>query len=190
MLFFFSIYNPKTCSIKDCICQKFCNTATVCSHFWDCTIALCYDFLLIYFSLSFSCLSPSKSILSPLSSLPSPSGVSLSLVLFVPLSFWCLSLKQALHNSLKHAAAIILQTHMLYPHHHHRCYFHPYCWIQLPSDLWAISISTCRRQSLHYLHTHMPPPISCSPSTPSYSFFHFLSTSLFPFLSTSWVRGS
>ena len=37
---------------------------------------------------------------------------------------------------------------------------------------------------------HMPPPILCSPSTPSYPFFHFLSTSLFPFLSESQVRGS
>ena len=157
------------------------------SHFWDRIVAPCYHFLLISFSLFCVCLLP-KSLLSPLSLLlchtislkllPLPltistnsftttifllflSSFSLSLVLSVPLSFWCLSLRQVLHSSPKHAAAVILQTHMFSPCHHYHRYLHPHCPIRIrflhhPITLW----------SLRYLHTHMQPPISCSLSTP------------------------
>ena len=44
---FFSISNPKTCSIKDCIWYKFCNIATVRSQKWERTVAQCYHFLIL-----------------------------------------------------------------------------------------------------------------------------------------------
>ena len=86
---------------------------------------------------------------------------SLSLVLSVPLSFWCLSLRQALHSSPKHAIVVILQTHILSLRHHHRCYLHSHCPIRIQFLHHPITL-----RSLHSLHTHMPPSISCSLSTP------------------------
>ena len=64
--------------------------------------------------------------------------------------------------------------------------------IRLPSDLYAISIPTCHRRShaLCPLLLSFSLSISCSLSTPSYSFFHFLSASMFPFLSAFQVCGS
>ena len=64
--------------------------------------------------------------------------------------------------------------------------------IRLPSDLYAISIPTCHRRShaLCPLLLSFSLSLSCSPSTLSYSFFHFLSAFLFPFLFASRVPGS
>ena len=111
------------------------------------------------------------------------SSFSLSLVLSVPLSFWCLSLRQALHSSPKHAIVVILQTHILSLRHHHRCYLHSHCPIRIQFLHHPITL-----RSLHSLHTHMPPSISCSLSTPFlfivslvlsvHSFLLFLSFSL------------
>ena len=184
-------------------------------------------FINFFLSLFRACLLP-KSLLSPLLLLPchtiSPkllplpltisansftttiffflflSSFSLSLVLSVPLSFCCLSLRQALHSSPKHVAAVILQTHMLSPRHHHRRYLHPHCSIRIRFLHHPITL-----HSLRFLHTHMPLPILCSLSTPFlftvslvlsiHSFLLFLSfslrlsVSLSLCISSSWVLG-
>ena len=104
------------------------------------------------------------------------SSFSLSLVLSVPLSFWCLSLRQALHSSPKHAIVVILQTQKLSLRHHHRCYLHSHCPIRIQFLHHPISL-----RSLHSLHTHMPPLISALSPYPYAAFDLVLSVHSFPF---------
>ena len=127
----------------------------------------------------FLSLSPSQPTLSPLQFfLLFLSSFSLSLVLSVPLSFCCLSLRQALHSR----------------------YHHPHCSIRIRFLHHPITL-----HSLRYLHTHMPLLILCSLSTPFlftvslvpsiHSFLLFLSfslrlsVSLSLCISSSWVLG-
>ena len=88
-----------------------------------------------------------------------------------------LSLKRALHSSSKHATVVILQTHILSPHYHHRNYLHPHCLIRIQFLHHPITL-----RSLRYLHTHMPPSIACSLSTPSFLFTVYLVLSVHSFL--------
>ena len=162
------------------------------SHFSPVTLSHLNFFLSL--SLSQPTLSPLQFFLLFLSSF------SLSLVLSVPLSFCCLSFRQALHSLPKHVATVILQTHMLSPRHHHHRYLHPHYLIRIRFLHHPITL-----HSLHYLHTHMPLPILCSLSTPFlftvslvlsiHSFLLFLSfslrlsVSLSLCISSSWVLG-
>ena len=64
--------------------------------------------------------------------------------------------------------------------------------IWIPSDLYVISIPTCCcwSRALCPLLLSFSLSLSCSPSTPSCYFFHFLFVSLLPFLFASWVHRS
>ena len=88
--YFLAFETQKTHSIKACICYKICNLAIVHSHFWERTIAILYNILLIYlFSLQLS-VSLSLTSLSFLISLVlslSPTSLSFPHSLSLSLSF-------------------------------------------------------------------------------------------------------
>ena len=190
----------------------------MCSHFGDRTIAPCYHFLLISFSLFSVFVSPSLfshfSSVTPshpnffLSLSPTLSPLKFFYYLFLPFhSLLCSPSLSPSGVSLSGKPSIARQNmpSLLFFKPTYSLFViiivvisipivrfeYSSSTIRLASDLCTLSIPTCRLRS-----RALCPLLSfslsllCSQSTPSYSFFHFLFASLFPFLSASRFHGS